>query len=105
MEPIAAASVLITGASSGIGLELARLFSTSKHRLVLTARNVEALNRLADECRSAGAGVEVIAADLSTDAGSRELVVELDRRGITIDILVNNAGFGTHGKFWENDVE
>jgi short-subunit dehydrogenase len=99
-------AALVTGASSGIGLELSKLLAASKHRLVLAARNMEALERLAGECRQAyGVDVDVVRADLANADGAKDLVTEIDRRGLAIDVLVNNAGFGTHGKFWENDVE
>jgi len=98
-------ATLITGASSGIGLELARLLARQKHRLIITARSISALNGLAEEIRLLGIEVDVISADLATDVGAKELVAELERRNITIDIIINNAGFGTHGKLWENDVD
>jgi short-subunit dehydrogenase len=101
-RPQPGGSVLITGASSGIGLELAKLFAASKHRLVLTGRNVGALEQLAQECRqSHGVEAQVIAADLADAAGPQFLFDEIQRRGLPVDILVNNAGFGTHGRFWE----
>jgi short-subunit dehydrogenase len=98
-------TVLITGASSGIGLELARLCSSANHQLVLTARNIDSLNQLAGDLRSRSANVDVIPADLSTESGVTDLVAELDRRGMAVDILINNAGFGTHGRFCENDLD
>jgi uncharacterized protein len=98
-------NVLITGASSGIGLELARLFSSANHRLVLTARSVDSLNQLAGELRSHGTSIDVVPADLSMETGAANLVAELDRRDVGVDILINNAGFGTHGRFWENDLD
>jgi uncharacterized protein len=95
-------TVLVTGASSGIGLELAKLFAASKHRLILTARNIAALEQLAQELRqSYDVDVQTIAADLAETAGPQYLFDEIERRGLFVDILVNNAGFGTHGKFWE----
>jgi short-subunit dehydrogenase len=94
--------VLITGASSGIGLELAKLFAASKHRLILTARNAEALEKLADELRrSHGIEAQVIPADLADAAAPQLLFDEIQRRNLPVDILINNAGFGTHGQFWE----
>jgi uncharacterized protein len=94
--------VLVTGASSGIGLEFAKLFAASKHRLILTARNAEALEKLADDLRqSHGIEVHVILADLADVAGPQLLFDEIQRRDLPVDILVNNAGFGTHGQFWE----
>jgi len=95
-------SVLITGASSGIGLELAKLFAAAKHRLILTARNAAALEQLATDCRqSHGIEAQVIAVDFAESAGPRHLFDEIERRGLVVDVLVNNAGFGTHGRFWE----
>jgi short-subunit dehydrogenase len=84
---------------------LARLCATAKQPLVLTSRKIDSLDQLASELRSRGASVDVIPADLSTESGASHLVVELDRRGIAVDILVNNAGFGTHGRFWENELD
>jgi short-subunit dehydrogenase len=95
-------SVLITGASSGIGLELAKPFAAAKHPLILTARNAAALEQLAQECRqSHGVEAQVITADLADVVGPQFLFDEIQRRGLCVDILVNNAGFGTHGRFWE----
>ncbi len=98
-------TAIVTGASSGIGLELAKLLAASHHQLVLTARNTSALQRLADECRNNyGVTVDIIPIDLATVTGAEELVAELNRRNVAVDILINNAGFGTHGKFWENNA-
>jgi hypothetical protein len=98
-------TVLITGASSGIGLEFSRLCARAKHRLILTARSADALEKLAEECRrSDGVEVHVIRADLAEAGDAKRLFDEIERRGLRVDVLVNNAGFGTHGRFWENDV-
>ncbi len=91
-------TALVTGASSGIGAEVARELARRGHGVTLVARREDRLKVLADELAEAhGIRAEVIAADL-TDAASRgELPAELDRRGLTPDILVNNAGFTTMG--------
>jgi len=95
-----AETVLITGASSGIGLELARCFAADKSSLVLVARNAAALEKLAAELRSEhGIKAEVIVADLAKAESPAAIVSELKGRGITVDVLVNNAGFGLHGTF------
>jgi uncharacterized protein len=95
-------TVLVTGASSGIGRELARCFAADGSRLVLTARNMEALQSLADELRRAhNTEATVLTADLSRPEAPERIFAELQGRGITVDVLVNNAGFGACGKFVE----
>jgi short-subunit dehydrogenase len=93
-------TVLITGASSGIGLELARCFAADGSRLVLVARSSAALESLARELRSEH-GIEalVLTADLSKPETPRKIFSELQGRGVVVDILVNNAGFGLMGRF------
>src|ERR1051325_6043893 len=91
--------VLITGASSGIGLDLAKLFAQGGHDLVLVARNEEALRGVAAECEKFGVKVHVLAKDLSKIESAQEIFDELSSRGIAVEVLVNNAGFGTHGPF------
>jgi short-subunit dehydrogenase len=91
-------TVLITGASSGIGQELARQFAGDGAKLVLCARGEARLRELAGEL-AAGYGVEaeVMPADLSRPASPDEIVEMLAQRHIDVDVLVNNAGFGAHG--------
>jgi uncharacterized protein len=91
-------TVLITGASSGIGRELARLYARDGARLVLVARSEDKLRELADELAPKyRAEAQVIPADLSRPASRGEIVEVLARRHIDVDVLVNNAGFGAHG--------
>src|SRR5882724_575717 len=95
-----AETVLITGASSGIGLELAHCFAADKSDLVLVARTAAALEKLAAELRAKYAiKVDVLIADLAKPESPEKIVSELKGRGITVDVLVNNAGFGLHGTF------
>lgn len=93
-------TVLVTGASSGIGLELARCFAADGSRLVLVARNTSALEKLAEELRR-DCKVEaiVLIADLSRPEAPGKIFSELKGRGIIVDVLINNAGFGAHGLF------
>lgn len=99
-------TALITGASSGIGWELAELFARDKSNLVLVARRVDRLEELATRLRQQyGITVEVFAQDLSIP-GAPDRVLDFTRgKGLEIDVLVNNAGFGTHGYFDEIPVE
>ncbi|HEX6493594.1 MAG TPA: SDR family oxidoreductase [Candidatus Dormibacteraeota bacterium] len=93
---------LVTGASSGLGESFARRLAGRGHELVLVARRVDRLERLADELRPlSGRPVEVLAADLETAAGRNRVVARLTRGGPWL--LVNNAGFGTRGHFAEQD--
>jgi hypothetical protein len=93
-------TVLITGASSGIGLELAKCFAADGCRLILLARNTEALEVLAGELRRTNK-IEtlVLTADLSRPETPARVFQELQGRGMTVDVLVNNAGFGANGLF------
>jgi uncharacterized protein len=94
---------LITGASSGIGLELARLFAADHCNLVLVARNETKLNELAAELRAAhGVQTQVRVKDLSRTNAAQEIFEALG--GTPINILVNNAGIGFHGDFAESDL-
>ena len=96
-------TVLITGASVGIGYELAKQFAGAKDDLILVARNEEKLRAVADEMKSAfGVGAEVISADLADPAAPRQLVERLGGRAV--DVLVNNAGFGALGRFHEVEL-
>ncbi len=98
-------TALITGASSGIGSELARELASRGCNLVLAGRNVEALQKLAGEIATAhGVEAQTVSAELGHPEGAREIVDFLQRQGITIDVLVNNAGLGIGGNFIDNDA-
>src|SRR4051812_9551202 len=94
---------LVTGASAGIGAELARELARHGHDLVLTARRVAPMEALADELRRSGAEATVIAADLSKPGAVVALLEDLANRGLEVDVLVNNAGFGAAGRFARMD--
>lgn len=99
-------TALITGASGGIGAEIARDLATRGARVVLTARSRDKLEALAAELRAAvGAEAVVIPSDLGSDDGVTALVAAIEASGLQIDILVNNAGLGAWGPFetmgWE----
>jgi short-subunit dehydrogenase len=93
----------VTGASSGIGADLARELASDGHDLVLAARTVAPMENLAAELRAHGAGSVVIAADLSQPGGAAALVSTIEARGLTVDVLVNNAGLGAVGRFDQAD--
>jgi short-subunit dehydrogenase len=96
--------VLITGASSGIGCELAKLFAADQFNLVLVARREEKLAQIATELQARhGIEVKVLAKDLAKHTAAKEIFENL--RGTQISILVNNAGFGWHGAFANEDLE
>ena len=93
-------TVLVTGASSGIGEALARRFARGGHRLVLVARREAGLRALAKALRDEhGARVDVLPADLAVDGAAAALAASLQRRRRAIDVLVNNAGVLEQGAF------
>ena len=95
-------TVLITGASSGIGLELAKCFAADGCRLILVARNTGALEKLAEELhRENKIEAIVLTADLSLPETPKQIFKKLSAQKISVDVLVNNAGFGLHGGFAE----
>jgi short-subunit dehydrogenase len=99
-------TALVTGASGGIGEELARLFAADGHDLVLVARSRDKLTRLAEELKAKhGVAARVLAADLVRDEAPQEIFEELSADGVTVDALVNNAGVGTYGLFAETDLQ
>ncbi len=95
---------LVTGASGGIGADLARELARHGHDLVLAARGVAAMEALAVELRNLGSAVTVIAADLARPGAAAALADDLMRRGLAIDVLVNNAGLGAAGRFDRIDM-
>jgi uncharacterized protein len=96
--PAPHSTCLVTGASSGIGAELARQLAKRGYGVTLVARREELLEKLGEELTAAcGVRAEVVAADL-TDADARAKMVDsISERGLSVDVLVNNAGFSTTG--------
>ncbi len=93
--------VLVTGASSGIGRDLAREFAKRKYDIVLVARNIERLEALKEELKSEyNVNVDYVSVDLS----KRENCIDLHSKVKDIDILVNNAGLGDFGEFSETEL-
>lgn len=93
---------LITGASSGIGREIARAYAKRGVPLILTARRVDRLQALAAELGTR-VRVEVLPADLADPAAAQMLVAQIQREGWTVGTLVNNAGYGMPGRYLRND--
>lgn len=98
-------TALITGASGGIGLDLAELMAADGFDLALLARSKVKLEELAAKLSGAhGVSARVLPKDLARPEAPAEVAAELAADGVAIDVLVNNAGFGVHGAFVESDL-
>src|SRR5260370_4723611 len=103
-SPVTERVTLITGASAGIGTELARVFASNGHRLALVARRADRLATLADEIAAAGGAAPiVIPCDLQQPDAGDKIAAVLAGEGVEVEYLINNAGFGLFGKAIERD--
>jgi uncharacterized protein len=98
LEKCKGLSILITGATSGIGLEFAKLLSKCDCSLVLVGRNREKLDAVKNELSRKGLSITLIQADLTDPASAEQVARNIESSGITIDALVNNAGVGLSGR-------
>lgn len=103
--PTPGSAAVITGASSGIGREIASQLASRGHDVILVARRRERLQALAEQLRGHGRRAEVIAADLAVPEAREELVRQIDALQLTPDVLALCAGFGMSGKFTEHDPQ
>jgi uncharacterized protein len=104
--PSPSTAALVTGASSGIGADLARELAARGHGVVLVARRADRLEALASELRSTkGVRAEALACDLTDPDAIAALPGRIEELGLTIDILVNNAGYGSAGQFVDLDKQ
>lgn len=96
---------LITGATTGIGYELAKLFARDRYDLILVARDEARLIKVGGELKEKhGVSVKVVTKDLSLPGAPQEIFSELERQSVMPDVLVNNAGYGTWGPFADSDL-
>ena len=107
MESLRGKTALVTGASSGLGVDFARYLAAQGCRLVLVARRVERLQELQTEIAAHyHVPVEIVSMDLAETDAPQRLYDQLNRTGCPIDILINNAGHGLYGEFtaqsWDN---
>lgn len=97
---------LITGATSGFGYELAKLFAKDGYSLILVARTGDRLQEVTDELKMQyDVEVTPVEKDLFVPASAREIYDKTKEMGITVNVLVNDAGQGEYGKFWEYDLD
>lgn len=98
-------TALVTGASAGIGVDLAECFAKDGYDLVLTARSEAALKQVGERLAKAyGVKAEIIAQDLGAIGGATALAEEIKRRGGNVDVVVNNAGYGHAGALTSSDL-
>ncbi|GLR14370.1 short-chain dehydrogenase [Chitinimonas prasina] len=100
MDNIKGKWALVTGASSGFGMDFATALAERGANLILTARRTEPMEKLAASLRALH-GIEVVveAADLAAPGAGTALKAQLDCHGLAVDVLINNAGFGVYGQF------
>lgn len=100
-------TALVSGASSGFGLEFVKLFAQDGYNLILVARHANDLQSVAAEVQKKyhDCQVTVIPKDLSLSGSAQELYNEVKNKNLTVDVLINDAGFGEHGLFMDTDLE
>jgi short-subunit dehydrogenase len=96
---------LVTGASAGIGVALARELAGHGAKLILTARRKERLESFAAELAARGTEVRIVAADLNNPEAPQQIYDATEGAGVSVDILINNAGLGQFGAFYKNPIE
>ncbi len=96
---------LVTGASAGIGVALARELAAQGVKLILTARRLDRLEALAAELAAQGAEVRIVTADLNDPTAPQRIYDATEGVGLVVDILVNNAGLGQFGAFAQSPIE
>ena len=96
---------LVTGASSGIGADIARELAERGHGVTLTARREDRLQALAEELADKGVRAEAIACDVTDPDSRAKLIAAIAERGLDVEVLVNNAGYGSGGLFQQLDGE
>jgi hypothetical protein len=96
---------VITGASAGIGLALARELARCGANVILTARRKDRLDSLAGELLAQGTEVRIVAADLNDPGAAQQIYDATEGAGLPVDILINNAGLGQYGAFHSNPIE
>ncbi len=106
MNDYSGQTALVTGASSGLGVEFARYLAARGANLVLVARRTDRLKKVAADLKSDfEIDVTVIARDLSKPRAGTTLISDINRRGIQLDVVINNAGFGTYGPLTGEDPD
>jgi len=104
--PTESSTCVVTGASSGIGADIARQLAARGQNVTLVARREDRLRKLAEELgRDHGVRAEVLAADIASDDGRKTMIDELRTRGRDVEVLINNAGYGSAGRFQTLDGE
>ncbi len=97
---------LVTGASSGIGYELAALLAKDGKNLIIVSRNKDRLEQVKTEIENKyRTRIKILAKDLSDPEAPLEIFSELEKEDINVDVLVNNAGFGVYGMFSETNLQ
>ena len=104
-KPYGRSCVLITGATTGIGYELAKLYAKEENNLILVARNEDRLKEVKDELSLYSINVYTIALDLSGDNSCEKILEYVNKNNLSVDILINNAGIGSFGYLNEIDME
>ena len=99
-------TILITGASSGIGLEMAKILASKNYNLILVARNLDRLKSIKDDLEAKySSKVKIVRKDLSLSGNAEALYHEIKKEKLEVEYLINNAGIGNYGNFIETSLQ